>query len=168
MAAAETHRTVPRASTLLLPPCAAWPLASMHRALGPAAHTRGREGKGVCRSRCRVRVCAPLTTRRRGARDLCLSPPLPSGADSAPLSQRSMAAERCALHPPRRRVSSPTTVPHASAQAARGGPWASCFAVGLSRHTYKVRALTRWTAPAAPCELASVLPPPWPPLLRRL
>jgi hypothetical protein len=139
MAAAETHRTVCRTTTLPLPPRSPWPLASMHRSLFlrpplflPHTHA-GREC--VC-NRCRVWASASLTTRRRGAPDLCPSSPLSSGADSAPRPQRPLPAESCDLHLPRWRVSLPTTLPHTRGQGERGGPWAYCFAVGLSRHTY--------------------------------
>jgi hypothetical protein len=62
-------------------------------------------------------------------------------------------------------VSLPTTVPHTRGQGDRGGPWTACCAVELPWHTFQVDAPTRRALFAAPCALASVLPPPSPPAI---
>jgi hypothetical protein len=92
----------------------------MHRSLPPPLPTAHARGGGVCCRRCRVCACVPPTTRRRGPRDLCPSTPLSSGADSAPRSQRPLAAESCDLHLPRRRR---LIADDLAAHQGPGGPW---------------------------------------------
>jgi hypothetical protein len=92
----------------------------MHRSLPPPLPTAHARGGGGVRQTCRVCACAPPTTRRRGARDLCPSSPLSSGADSAPRSQRPLAAESCDVHLPRRRR---LIADDLAAHQEPGGPW---------------------------------------------